>query len=95
MSERLLPPREACRRLGIHFVTLKRWIDSNKIHVDRTLTGRWIIPESEVERIIGGKGEVKEVRAIIYARTSCPDKESDLENKYSILHSIVLLGDIG
>jgi len=54
MSERLLPPREACRRLGISFTTLKRWIYSGKIRAVLTPTGRWMIPESEVERIISG-----------------------------------------
>jgi len=81
----LLPPREACRRLGIHLVTLKRWIYSGKIRAVRTPTGRWMIPESEVERIIGGKEEVKEVRAIIYARVSSSDQKSDLERQIEYL----------
>jgi len=85
MSERLLPPREACRRLGIHFVTLKRWIYSGKIRAVKTPTGRWMIPESEVERIIGGKEEVKEVRAVIYARVSSSDQKSDLERQIEYL----------
>lgn len=81
MSERLLPPRKACRRLGIHYVTLKRWIYSGKIRAIRTPTGRWMIPESEVERIIGGKAEAKGVRAVIYARVSSSDQKSDLERQ--------------
>ncbi len=80
-SERLLPPREACKRLGIHFVTLKRWIYSGRIRAVRTPTGRWMIPESEVERIIRGKAEVKEVRAVIYARVSSSDQKKDLERQ--------------
>ena len=74
MTERLLPPREACKRLGISFITLKRWIYSGKIRAVRTPTGRWMIPESEIERIIGGKAGAEEVRAIIYARVSSSDK---------------------
>ena len=85
MSERLLPPREACRRLGIHFVTLKRWIYSGKIRAVKTPTGRWMIPESEVERIIGGKEEVEEVRAVIYARVSSSDQKSGLERQIEYL----------
>ena len=81
----MLPPREACRRLGIHFVTLKRWIYSGKIRAVRTPTGRWMIPESEVERIISGKGEVKEVRAVIYARVGSSDQKSDLERQVQYL----------
>ncbi len=85
MGERLLPPREACRRLGIHFVTLKRWIYSGKIRAVKTPTGRWMIPESEIEEIIGGKEEVKEVRAVIYARVSSSDQKSDLERQIEYL----------
>jgi len=85
MSEKLLPPREACRRLGIHYVTLKRWIYSGKIRAVKTPTGRWMIPESEIERIIGGKVEAKEVRAVIYARVSSSDQKSDLERQIEYL----------
>ncbi|PCN50826.1 IS607 family transposase [Candidatus Geothermarchaeota archaeon ex4572_27] len=85
MSERLLPPREACRRLGIHYVTLKRWIYSGRIRAVRTPTGRWMIPESEVERIVGGKEEAREVRAVIYARVSSSDQKSDLERQIEYL----------
>jgi len=85
MTERLLPPREACRRLGISFITLKRWIYSGKIRAVKTPTGRWMIPESEIERIIGGKGEAKEVRAAIYARVSSSDQKGDLERQIQYL----------
>ena len=81
----MLPPREACRRLGIHYVTLKRWIYSGKIRAVRTPTGRWMIPESEIERIVGGKVEAKEVRAVIYARVSSSDRKSDLERQIQYL----------
>ena len=85
MTERLLPPREACKRLGISFITLKRWIYSGKIRAVRTPTGRWMIPESEIERIIGGKGERKEIRAVIYARVSASDQKSGLERQLQYL----------
>jgi len=85
MGGRLLPPREACRRLGIHFVTLKRWIYSGKIRAVKTPTGRWMIPESEVERIIGGKAEVKEVKAVIYTRVGSSDQKSNLERQVEYL----------
>jgi len=85
MTERLVPPREACKRLGISFITLKRWIYSGKIKAVKTPTGRWMIPESEVERIIGGKLETKEVRAVVYARVSSSDQRSDLERQIQYL----------
>lgn len=55
MSSRLLRPKEACEKLGIHFVTLKRWIYSGKIRAVKSPTGRWMIPEDEVERILEGR----------------------------------------
>ncbi len=85
MSERLLPPREASKRLGIHYVTLKRWIYSGKIRAVRTPSGRWMIPESEVERIIGGRGETREVRAVVYARVGSSDQKADLERQIQYL----------
>ncbi len=85
MMERLLPPREACKRLGISFITLKRWIYSGKIRAVRTPTGRWMIPESEVERIISGREGVQEIRAIIYARVSSSDQKKDLERQVEYL----------
>ncbi len=85
MSDVLLPPREACRRLGISYRTLKRWIYSGRIRAVRTPTGRWMIPESEIERIIGGKVEAKEIRAIIYARVSSSDQKGDLERQIQYL----------
>ena len=85
MTEKLLPPREVCKRLGISFITLKRWIYSGKIRAVKTPTGRWMIPESEVERIICGKAEAREVRAVIYARVSSSDQKKDLERQVQYL----------
>ncbi len=85
MMERLLPPREACKRLGISFITLKRWIYSGKIRAVKTPTGRWMIPESEIERIISGREGVKEIRAIIYARVSSSDQKGDLNRQIEYL----------
>jgi len=81
MTERLLPPREACKHLGISFITLKRWIYSGRIRAVKTPTGRWMIPESEIERIISGKEVTKEIKAVIYARVSSSDQKNDLERQ--------------
>ncbi|ABW01677.1 IS607 family transposase [Caldivirga maquilingensis] len=85
MDEKLLPPGEVCRRLGIHYVTLKRWIYSSRIRAVRTPSGRWMIPESEIEKIISGEVEAKEVKAIIYARVSSSDQRNDLERQIQYL----------
>ncbi|RLG80783.1 MAG: IS607 family transposase [Thermoprotei archaeon] len=85
MTEKLLPPREACKRLGVSFITLKRWIYSGKIRAVKTPTGRWMIPESEVERIISGREGVQEIRAVIYARVSSSDRKRDLDRQIKYL----------
>lgn len=64
MAGRLLPPRETCKRLGISFITLKRWIYTGKIRAVKTPTGRWMIPESEIERIIGGREKLKRLKIL-------------------------------
>ncbi len=84
-SERLLKPREFCELVGISYRTFKRWVSEGRIHVIRTPTGRIRVPYSEVEHILGGKLEVKETRAIIYARVSSSDQKSDLERQIKYL----------
>jgi putative resolvase len=44
MSEKLLTLREACRRLGVHPNTLRKWDREGKISVVRTVGGRRRIP---------------------------------------------------
>ena len=68
MNERLLPPREVYKRLGVHYMTVKRWIYSGRIRAVKTPTGRWLIPESEVARMLGGGAGAGGTRAVIYAR---------------------------
>ncbi len=64
---------------------MKRWIYSGKIRAVRTPTGRWMIPESEIERIIGGKAEARETRAVIYVRVGSSEQKSDLERQIQYL----------
>ena len=52
VSERLLRPREVCKRLGISYTTLYRWIRNGRIKAVRIASGRYRIPESELKRII-------------------------------------------
>jgi excisionase family DNA binding protein len=84
-SERLLRPREVCRRLGISYSTLSRWVREGRIRVVRTAGGKYRVPESEVRRIAEGLPISKEVRAIIYARVSSTDQKSDLEKQVQYL----------
>ncbi len=47
--ERLLTLKEACKLLGIHPNTLRKWDKQGKIRVVRTVGGRRRIPESELK----------------------------------------------
>ena len=84
-SEKLLKPREFCEFVGISYRTFKRWVSEGRIRVVRTPTGRIRVPYSEVERILSGKPETREVRAIIYARVSSSDQKRDLERQVQYL----------
>jgi excisionase family DNA binding protein len=88
VSEKLLTLREACRRLGVHPNTLRKWDGEGKISVVRTVGGRRRIPESEVERLIGFVKPDASRKAVIYVRVSSHDQKQkgDLERqKQSLL----------
>lgn len=77
-------PKEVCRLLGVSYVTLRRWIKEGKIKAVQTLGGKYRIPESEVKRLLSGV-EIKEVRAVIYARVSSSDQKKVLERQIEYL----------
>jgi len=81
----LLRPEEVCWRLGISYSTLSRWVREGRIKAVRTAGGKFRIPESEVRRIAEGLPVGKEIRALIYARVSSSDQESDLERQAQYL----------
>jgi excisionase family DNA binding protein len=88
MLEKLLTLQEACRRLGIHPNTLRKWDRQGKIRVVRTVGGRRRIPESEVERLMGFVKLDVSRKAVIYVRVSSHDQKQkgDLERqKQSLL----------
>jgi excisionase family DNA binding protein len=85
ISERLLRPKEVCRRLGISYPTLCRWVREGRIKAIRTAGGKHRISESEIRRIAEGLPISKEVRAVIYARVSSSDQRSDLEKQVQCL----------
>jgi excisionase family DNA binding protein len=84
--EKLLRPREFCEVVGISYNTLKQWVREGRVKVYRTTTGRWRIPYSEVERILGlRQGYIGETRAVIYARVSSSNQKSDLDRQIQYL----------
>ena len=78
-------PKEVCKRLGISYSTLSRWVREGRIKAVRTAGGVFRIPESEVRRIAEGLPISKEVRAVIYARVGSSEQRSDLERQIQYL----------
>ncbi|MCD6488476.1 MAG: IS607 family transposase [Desulfurococcales archaeon] len=97
--EEFLSPRDACRMLGISYITLWRWIREGRIKVVRSPSGRYLIPRSEIERLKGEEKEVERVRAVIYARVSSNkqreqgdlDRQLELLKKYANEHGYIIV----
>jgi molybdopterin-binding protein len=54
----LLTPREAARRLGVSYPTLKQWIYKGSIRTRRTAGGHHRIPDAEIDRLLAKTGRV-------------------------------------
>lgn len=52
----LLTPREAARRLGVSYPTLKQWIYKGSIRTRQTAGGHHRIPDSEIDRLLARTG---------------------------------------
>jgi len=75
MDERLYRTREVAELLNLSVSGVKKWIKEGKIRAIRV--GRfWMIPESEVRRILSGI-KTSEIRAVIYARVSSHKQKKD------------------
>ncbi|OYT56994.1 MAG: IS607 family transposase [Desulfurococcales archaeon ex4484_217_2] len=75
MSEKLYRTREVAELLNISVSGVKKWIKEGKLRAIRV--GRfWMVPESEVRRILSGV-KPNEVRAVIYARVSSHKQKKD------------------
>src|SRR5215218_2381680 len=48
----LLTPREAARRLGVSYPTVKQWIYKGAVRTRRTAGGHHRVPDTEVERLL-------------------------------------------
>ena len=85
--EGFLSPRDACRILGISYITLWRWIREGRIKAIRSPSGRYLIPRSEIERLKGEEKKAESVRAVIYARVSSSKQkeQGDLDRQVELL----------
>jgi molybdopterin-binding protein len=52
----LLTVREAARRLGVSYATLKQWIYKGSVRTSRTAGGHHRIAEAEIDRLLAPKG---------------------------------------
>jgi molybdopterin-binding protein len=50
----LLTPREAARRLGVSYPTVKQWIYKGTMRSRRTAGGHHRVPDTEVDRLLAG-----------------------------------------
>ncbi|QIW22839.1 IS607 family transposase [Sulfolobus sp. S-194] len=99
--ERYLTPSEVAEIFGMSRSGVIKWIREGKIKAIE-VNGRWRIPYSEVERLISGKGRVKQVA--IYSRVSS-NTQNDLERQLNTLKewvkktfgevSVIEIKDIG
>ena len=80
-AERYLSTREFAKMLGVARVTVIKWIKSGRIAA-YNVHGRWRIPYSEIERLLGG---VAKRRVAIYARVSSNTQKEDLERQVESL----------
>lgn len=54
----LITPREAARRLGVSYPTIKQWIYKGSIRTRRTAGGHHRVPAGEVDRLLARTGRV-------------------------------------
>jgi molybdopterin-binding protein len=52
----LMTPREAARRLGVSYPTVKQWIYKGSIRSRRTAGGHHRVAEAEIDRLLAGAG---------------------------------------
>ena len=58
----LITPREASRRLGVSYPTIKQWIYKGTLRTRPTAGGHHRIPESEIDRLLAGSGRARPPR---------------------------------
>lgn len=92
---------KAAEELGLHPITIRRWIKTGKIQAVRVgIEAR--IPRSEIERLLGQEDSRL---LILYARVSGPDQRLDLDRQIERLQAwakasragqeVLVLSDIG
>jgi len=92
---------KAAEELGLHPITIRRWIKTGKIQAVRVgIEAR--VPRSEIERLLG---QANSRLLVLYARVSGHDQRPDLDRQIERLqawakaeragHEVLVLADIG
>jgi putative resolvase len=82
--ERLVRLEQAAQLLGVHAGTLRRWGEQGKIRLVRTPGGWRKVPESELQRLLGGPPPEPNTRVLaVYGRVSSHEQKArgDLERQ--------------
>jgi len=88
---RMLRSGEAAKRLGLHPLTVRRWVKEGKIQAVQM--GREArIPITEVERLLG---EQRAGLLVLYARVSGHDQQADLQRQVESLQQWALVSRTG
>jgi len=85
--ERYISVSEASKILGVHRITILKWIRQGKIRA-YMLSNRWRIPYSEIEKLL--KGFPTYQRVAIYCRVSNTNQKDDLERQEQALKEYVI-----
>ena len=92
---------KAAEELGLHPITIRRWIKTGKIQAVRVgIEAR--VPRSEIDRLLG---QAEDRLLVLYARVSGNDQRPDLDRQIERLkawakaeragHELLVLSDIG
>jgi len=93
MEERCILLTEACKRLGLAYITLWKWTKEGRVKVIRLPNGRLALPIEEFEKLKPQEFKIIErPRAVIYARVSgnTQKKRGDLDRQVEVLKNYAL-----
>lgn len=88
MSEKYHSTGKTAKILRVHPLTVFRWIRAGKVKAIKNPARRWLVPQSEIDRLLGIEREEK-ARAIIYARVSSHEQKDHLKSQVDRLRRYV------
>lgn len=77
-----LKPSEVAKILGMHKITILRYIKTGKLKAIRTKTNRLLIPKKELDKLLSQENSPK--RVVIYCRVSTQKQKKYLENQIEL-----------